>query len=54
MTWQPFTTIGLNQWLVLELLHPVQYPSYCTNYVDTVSPALLKLKAMPLSDDSCI
>ena len=30
MTWQPFTTIGLNQWLILEPLHPVQYPSYCT------------------------
>ena len=26
MTWQSFTTIGLNQWLILELLHPVQYP----------------------------
>ena len=25
-----FTTIGLNQWLILELLHPMQYLSYCT------------------------
>ena len=29
MTWQSFTTIGLNQWLILELLHPLQYPRYC-------------------------
>ena len=29
MTWQSFTTIGLNQWLILELLQPVQYPRYC-------------------------
>ena len=25
MTWQPFKTIGLNQSLILKLLHPVQY-----------------------------
>ena len=32
MTWQLFTTVGLNQRLILELLHPVQYPMYCTEY----------------------
>ena len=39
---------------VSVLLGLLQYSAPKANYVDTVSPALLKLKAMVLSYDSCI
>ena len=38
---------------VSVLLGLLQYSAPKVNYVDTVSPALLKLKAMALSYDSC-
>ena len=41
MTWQLFTTVGLNQRLRLELLH-VQYPSYCMGYESRSPVSLLQ------------